>query len=296
MINVRFYVVMILLVMWAAAVFAAESTNEQETKMCEKVIFKKIRDVELRLHVFRPTQGQVNAGKPAAGIVFFFGGGWSRGSPKQFYPHCRYLAGRGMVAIGAEYRIKSLHGTPVSACVEDGKSALRWTRQHAVQLGVDPNRLAAGGGSAGGHVALCAALIDGCEAEAEDLAVSSVPNALVLFNPVVDATGKLAALFDGREQELSPMHHIKKGIGPSIIFHGTADQIVPVEDVRRFAKLMTKAQNRCELVEFDGMEHGFFNFGRHGGKPYQETVRLMDDFLCSLGYLDKPILKDAPEK
>lgn len=298
MINARFYIVIILLVMSAAVVvFAAETEAEDESHMCEKVIFKKIGDVELRLHVFKPAPDDAGASKPPAGIVCFYGGGWRTGDPRQFYPHCRYLAGRGMVAIAAEYRIKSLHGTPVSACVEDGKSAVRWIRQHAAQLGLDPNRLAAAGGSAGGHVALCAALIEGFEAEGEDLSVSSVPDALVLFNPAVDATGKLAALFDGREQELSPIHHIKKGIGPSLVFHGTADKIVPVEDVRRFAKLMTDAANRCELVEFEGMEHAFFNFGRHGSKPYEQTVRLMDDFLCSLGYLNKPTLhKNAPEK
>ena len=72
--------------------------------------------------------------RPAA--VFFFGGGWVGGSPRQFYPKCHLLAERGMVAISAEYRTKKSHGTDPRACVEDGKSAARWIHEHAAELGM----------------------------------------------------------------------------------------------------------------------------------------------------------------
>ena len=68
--------------------------------------------------------------------------------------------------------------------VKDGKSAVRWIRANAARLGIDPDRLAAGGGSAGGHVAAATATTQGIEEEGEDTSVSSRPCALVLFNPV----------------------------------------------------------------------------------------------------------------
>ena len=110
--------------------------------------------VTLNLHVFTPPGHQPSHQRPA--IVFFFGGGWVDGSASHFHPQCEYLASRGMVAISAEYRVKNLHGTTPQECVKDGKSAIRYVRQNAAALGIDPNRIAAGGGSAGGHVAAAA--------------------------------------------------------------------------------------------------------------------------------------------
>ena len=127
----------------------------------QRLLYKTAGEHSLFLHLFEPSRKGRARSRPA--IVFFFGGGWNGGSPSQFYPHCRYLADRGMVALAAEYRIKNTHGTPPSACVEDGKSALRWIRSHAPDLGIDPNRIAAGGGSAGGHVAAAVATTEGFE-------------------------------------------------------------------------------------------------------------------------------------
>ena len=114
--------------------------------------YKDVGGHKLNLHIFRsPAHSPTKEPKPA--VVFFFGGGWVGGTPTQFYPQCQHLAKRGMVAISAEYRVKSRHHATPFDCVEDGKSALRWVRTHAEKLGIDPDRIAAGGGSAGGHVA-----------------------------------------------------------------------------------------------------------------------------------------------
>jgi len=118
----------------------------------KEVLYKAVGETELKLHVFTPEGHRASDKRPA--IVFFFGGGWNGGSPSQFYPHCDYLASRGMVAAAAEYRVKSRNKTTPRECVKDGKSAVRWLRQHAGELGIDPKRVAAGGGSAGGHVLL----------------------------------------------------------------------------------------------------------------------------------------------
>ena len=118
-------------------------------------------------------------------IVFFFGGGWTSGKLEQFEPQASHLARRGMVAARADYRVKSRHGVTPKECVEDAKSAVRWMRANAAKLGVDPDRIVAAGGSAGGHIAACTAFSPGLDAEGEDANVSSKPNALVLFNPVL---------------------------------------------------------------------------------------------------------------
>jgi len=257
-----------------------------------EVVYKTTSQGELKLHIFEPPKREEKVLSPA--IVFFFGGGWAGGSPTQFYHQCDYFASRGMVAISAEYRVKSRHGTSPFECVADGKSAIRWVRANAAQLGVDPNKIIAGGGSAGGHVAACTGIIEGFEEENEDHNISSKPNALVLFNPAVDLVGiakgakakeRFAEVFN-RRKEISPLHYVKAGAPACIIFHGTADQTVPFESVQRFCKAMKEAGNICQLVPFEGKGHGFFNYGRdEDNKSFKETVRAADKFLTSLGYL-----------
>jgi acetyl esterase/lipase len=215
---------------------------------------------ELRLHVFEPA-GLKPADQRTA-VVFFFGGGWSGGDPAQFYQQARFLADRGMVGISAEYRVKSRHGTTPFECVKDGKSAIRWVREHASELGVDPKRIVAAGGSAGGHVAACAGVIEGREEAGENTTIGSVPDAMILMNPVLDTTprGAGAPLFKPDQQTaLSPCHHVRPNLPPTLIFHGTADKTVPFENAERFTRLMKEADNTCDLVAFDGRGHGFFN-------------------------------------
>src|SRR5262245_1847736 len=123
----------------------------------EKYVFKKTADAELAIHLHFPADWKASDQRPA--IVFFFGGGWTSGSVEQFRPQAEYLAGRGMVAARADYRVKSRQNVTPDKCVEDCKSAVRWLRQHAAALGIDPNRIAAGGGSAGGHTAAATAIV-----------------------------------------------------------------------------------------------------------------------------------------
>ena len=246
-------------------------------------IYKTTPQGELAIHIFEP-----DTDEQTAAIVFFFGGGWTGGTPKQFFPHCQYLSERGIFAASAEYRIKSKHNTSPYECVEDGKSAIRWLRAHADKLNIDPNRIASGGGSAGGHVGACTGTVPSQDAPDEDMAVSSRPNAMVLFNPVVDvmALKRLAERFPGDPRAISPFHHICSNQPPTIIFHGTDDTTVPYEQAQRFTKAMREAGNTCELCAYEGRGHGFFNHGRSDGSDYEQTVAQMDDFLVQLGYLN----------
>jgi acetyl esterase len=293
--------------LWAGMLLAAEGPKRKPVRRGPQVepdkaiVYKTTKDakgkeVELRLHVFLPAGHK--AGDKRAAIVFFFGGGWVGGSPGQFYQHCKYLALRGMVAMSAEYRVGKRHGTDPFACVADGKSAVRYVRAHAEKLGVDPKRIASGGGSAGGHVAACTGVIAGLEEEGEDTALSSKPDAMVLFNPVIDCSqkGYGYSRLKERYKAISPVHNVGKGVPPTIVFHGTADKTVPFSNVEAFREAMKKAGNRCEVVAFEGAGHGFFNFGRGGGAAYVKTVRAADEFLASLGWLTgEPTIK-PPEK
>jgi acetyl esterase/lipase len=258
-------------------------------------VYKTVGDVELRLYIFAPGEHKASDRRPA--IVFFFGGGWVGGSPKQFEHHARYFASRGMVAMTADYRVRNRHKTTPFECVADGKSAVRWVRANAGRLGIDPERIVASGGSAGGHVAAATAFLEGFDEPTEDAEISSKPNALVLFNPVIDTTpkGYGSKRLGEKARSLSPVHHVKPGAPPAIVFHGGADRTVPHENVERFRDEMKKAGNRCELVSFDGEGHGFFNYGRKGNKAFVATVRRADEFLASLGYLKGPPALEPPK-
>ena len=255
-------------------------------------LYKEIDGIKLHLYIFAPNVHRAGDRRPA--VVFFFGGGWKNGSPTQFEPHCRYLASRGMVAATAEYRVESRHKTTPFECVKDGKSAVRWIRTHAVELGIDPDRIAAGGGSAGGHVAAATGVVPGLEEQDEDGGVSAKPNALVLFNPVYD-NGPEGYGFDRvkeRYREISPFHNIAKEAPPTIVFLGTKDALIPLSTAKAYAAKMEAVGSRCDTHFYEGQPHGFFNKGRSNGKYYAATVREMDRFLASLGWIDgKPTIQ-----
>jgi acetyl esterase/lipase len=220
--------------------------------------------------------------------VFFFGGGWVQGAPTQFNEHSLYFASRGLVCIQAEYRlVDRANPAPPLVCVYDARSALRWVRSHAAELGVDPKRIAAGGGSAGGHLAAHAGMVDALDDPSDDPIISPKANALLLFNPVLDnGPGGFGTKAIGeRYPEFSPAHNVSPDDPPMILFLGSQDKLIPVATVERLKSNMEKAGVRCELRIYEGQGHGFFNAKGGGGKYYALTVREADRFLASLGWL-----------
>jgi acetyl esterase/lipase len=254
----------------------------------ESRVYKSIGEVKLSLHVFRSAERPKSDPKieklPA--IVFFFGGGWNSGSVTQFVKRGEYLASRGMVAVIADYRVKSRHGVTPIECVADAKSAIRWVRMHAGEFGIDANRTVAAGGSAGGHLAAATALTKGLDEKSEAPKISSAPDALALFNPALDLSApRLREMIGERALEISPLHQVRRGAPPTIIFHGTAVTTVPFKQAEEFCAAMKKHSARCELKSDEGRAHGFFNYGRGDGEDYFSTLRALDEFLISLGYL-----------
>ena len=255
-------------------------------------VYKKVGERELRLYVVKPGDWQATDQRPA--LVLFHGGGWVGGSPTQFNDQATYLAQRGMVCIQVEYRlVKDVPGPPLQ-CVQDAKSAMRWVRSHAAELGVDPQRIGAGGGSAGGHLAAFVGLVNGLDDPQDDLQVSPKANALVLFNPVFDngpERGWGQQRVGDRYREFSPAHNITSDDPPAIVFLGRNDALIAVDVVARFQANMTAAKVRCEAFYYDGQPHGFFN------KDPWKTVTLIetDKFLASLGWLTGEPTLQKPE-
>jgi acetyl esterase/lipase len=254
------------------------------------IVFKSIESVNLSLHIFNPKNHKIFDTTPV--ILFFFGGGWTGGTPKQFYEQARYFADKGIVAISAEYRVFKTHGTTPFDALTDAKSAIRWVRQHAQELGINPDKIVASGGSAGGHLAACTELIGGYENTREDLSISSKPNAMILYNPVLDTTEKGYGLDKvGKENKtlISPIHHIRAGVVPTIVFHGKADKTVPFENAQILCSLLKEAKNDCQLESYEGKGHGFFNGEYFHGDKADITV-YADIIQKSYSFLDSRLI------
>ena len=247
------------------------------------MVYKRVGDVRLTLFLHYPVEEPGGGDLPA--VVLFHGGGWANGSPSQFDDQCRHLAGRGVVGITAAYRLLNANTDTAFDCVADAKSAIRWVRQNAQSLGIDPNRIAAGGGSAGGHIA-AAATIEPAADESPGSDVSCRPDALVLFNAVLDNSpdGLAHKLFGERYREVSPFHNIREGLPPTLIMLGTEDGIISVESAQSYQGRMQEAAVRCDLRLYEGQKHGFFNKSR-SVEMYRATVADMDAFLTDLGWM-----------
>jgi acetyl esterase/lipase len=262
--------------------------QEKAKPSVETLTYKKTKEGDLPLTVHFPPDWNKEDKRPA--IVFFFGGGWTGGRVTQFEPQAAYLASRGMVAARADYRVKSRHNVTPAQCVEDAKSAIRWVRQNAGRLGVDPDRIVAAGGSAGGHIAACTAS-PGLDAADEDSSISSKPNALVLFNPVTrfDGIPELMTRVGNDEKlgkAISPTLHLSKQTPPALLLYGKEDRLL--KQGEEYVARSKEVGHRAELFLADGVGHGFFN-----RSPWQErTSRRMDEFLGSLRYVvGEPTIK-----
>ena len=274
--------IIVLIVSLLSTYAVAVAAQESERVPDHVLVYKEVGALELHMSIFLPEGHAV--GDQRSAIVLFHGGGWTSGAPSTFYKHCEYLASRGMVAMSAEYRLISKHHTTPRECVMDGKSAIRWIRENARALGVDPDQIVAGGSSAGGHLAAATATTTGFEEAGEDLTVSSRPNALVLLDPVYDngPGGFRHALVKDYWEAFSPMHNISETTPPTIVFLGTKDKYLPVETAKEYKRRMEAKGRRCDLHLYEGGRHGFYK----SPKYYKETTIEMDRFLASLGLLE----------
>ena len=249
----------------------------------ETIIYKTVGNIPLEMHLFFPEDTLPRVRRPA--IVFFHGGGWSVGKAEWAFSRCQYFASRGMVAASAQYRLMDRHNTTPVESIADAKSAIRWIRQSADELNIDPDRIAAGGWSAGGHIAACAGIINKFDESTEDPGISSVPDAMVFWFPAVNLSGDnwFRQILRGKVDvdNVDPIQHIRSGLSPAIIFQGTADTTVPFYGVKIFSDKMKEAGNRCDLHVYEGRPHLFHSIQ----DDYIDTMIKVDLFFTSLGYL-----------
>lgn len=254
-------------------------------------VFRKVGDLELRLHVVKPVGWAKENRRPC--FVSFFGGGWNSGSPERSIGWAKWAASQGLVGIAPDYRTRDrLGGTPED-CVSDGRAAVRWIEEHAAEMGVDPKQIIAMGGSAGGHVAAWTA-IPSPGLGKDDPAPKVLPAALVLLNPVTDTKdsgyggtkrfGKDAA----RALAASVPDQMPAKMPPTIVFHATADTTVPYANSVAFRDKLVKAGNRCELVTFEGLGHSYNSskYGEAGKAADKKTRADVAIFLTSLGLIN----------
>ncbi len=280
--TLKYCILVICLVLLSGS--SAETTeyaNKQESqpvKEIEKFIYKETSQSDLAIYVHFPP-GWVKQDKRPA-IVFFAGGGV--GTADQFKYQAEYLASRGMVAARAEYRGKLRGGATIDKCIEDGKSAVRSLRKNFSMLGIDPNRIAASGGSSGGHMAACAYTTKGLEAREEDLTVLSKPDLLVLFNPVLDLSvpmySKYVKDMPVPVEMISPNLNLAEKTPPTILFYGTKDPLLA--QGKAYLNQARQLGFEASLYTADGVDHGFFN-----NEPWlSKTLYLADVFLSKHGY------------
>lgn len=254
----------------------------------EGYAYKSVQGTDLGAYVFRPQEGEAPAGGRAAAL-FLCSSNWDNGLVSQFAPHALYLASRGMTGILIDYRVTARFPgcTPLDA-MADARSAVRWVRAHAKELDINPKRIAGCGGSAGAHAILSAALRKDGDDPADDLSVSCVPDALVLFNPILDTStkGVFSEKFPDAKAagRASLMRHVRRRLPPMLIIHGTQDRVVPYEQSVRFKKKNWWRRNDCHLLPYEAQGHGFFNFN-FDVRLYEHTLNDMDRFLVAVDFL-----------
>jgi acetyl esterase len=263
--------------------------NKELLKTAREEIYKTVGDINLPVYIWEPPAEKAPP-YPKSVAAFFFSSGWDNGQVAQFAPHCVYLASRGMMTMAFDYRVTNRYpgGGPLEA-IADAKTAIRWIRLNAVELGINPGKIVGIGGSGGAHAMASAAMLKGFDDPAESGGSNASPNALVLFNPVLD-TSKYGFGLDrfpdaGVAKEANLIRAINKGLPPMLIMHGTADRVVPFANSLEFAKKVSKKKNACRLIEFEGQGHGFFNFNL-SFEMYEATLMAVDEFLVELGFIE----------
>lgn len=246
---------------------------------------------KLLVDIFRPETN----GQRVAAIVFVHGGGWSGGDKKDFRELARGMARQGYASFCVGYRLVKPDGNRYPAQLDDVQRAVRWIRGHAAKYNVDPNRIGAMGGSAGGHLAALLGTTDTRDNSDPALAKysSRVTCVVDIFGPadltadfstnqvgqlnvqtlINNLLGKPPKDAPKEFRDASPIFRIDAHTVPFLIFHGSIDPLVPVDQSRRFDAALRKAGIESKLIIFEGEGHGF------GQKEHLETfVKETRDF------------------
>jgi len=274
-----------------AASDAPDDTAEVTVPPGKEFIYKQSNGEPQKLEVYFPANWDPKTSK-VPGVIFFHGGSWTGGNLKQFQNACQYLASRGLVAATANYRMIPKKDRPAlpsgesykRTCITDAKSAIRWMKQHATELGIDPQRLIVGGGSAGGHVAVLATTNPGLDDPSDSKEFDTSVVACLLFNPAFQAA-------DSEDSEVDAFQHLQANTAPAILFFGAGDNQFKPSAEALLKQLKTLGNTGTELWIAEGQKHGFFNH-----QPWQDlTLAQADRFLVAHGLLVGPGTLSPPE-
>jgi acetyl esterase len=267
--------------------------NDQVIHMQE--VYKTVDTFQLKIDIFSTSQSLKRENNTA--MVFFHGGGWAFGTPNEFFTTCERYARMGVVTYSVAYRLSTENGvtphkliSPIES-VMDAKSAMRWVRTNAGKFHIDKSKIVAAGQSAGGHLALCTAMIDDYNEKSDNLRISCRPDAILLFSACVNAVegwcDRLLADRRSKIWSISPAHNIKRGLPPMIEFHGEYDEQVPIWTVQFFESAMNKEGNYFEVHTYKGMRH-YLGEGNPKYSRYfdDDILNVADHFLRQFNLLD----------
>ena len=248
------------------------------------IVFGKGGDLDLLLDVYHPPEG-VTPKRMA--IVHLFGGGFFVGNKNAGYiiNDAKALGARGYTNISANYRLQSQGSWP--AQIHDVKAAIRWTRANAARLGVDADKIAVAGYSAGGMLALMAAGTNGkpeLEGAGGTPGVSSNVNACIGVYPLASAQTATGLFPEGQATPeniaaASPTSYIGAGFAPTIFVHGTADTTVPLASSMDFFNKLLAAGVPTALTAIQGAAHAFDNAALDAVEVMAQSIDLFLDRL-----------------
>jgi acetyl esterase/lipase len=255
--------------------------------------FGKGGDIELKLDLARPAQGD----GPFPAVVCVHGGSWKGGKRQDLARTIEVLAQHGYVAAAIDYRLSKQASFP--APLEDCKAAVRWLRANAKTYKINPDRIGAVGFSAGGHLVCLLGTTrkaDGLEGKGGNADQSSQVQAVVSFFGPTDFTKKtwpddlekstLAPMVGGRYadnpdlyKKASPITYVTKEAPPFLFFHGTEDWVVAIRHSRVLAEKLEAAGVSAQVITVEGEGHGW-----HGQKLLKSFNQMVD-------FLDRELKK-----
>jgi acetyl esterase/lipase len=247
--------------------------DEKGVTVERDILYGSADGEKLLLDIYRPEQQ--NAPGPA--VVLIHGGGGKDGDKKDFRDLALYLAKSGYVSFSISYRLVKPQSNKYPAQLDDVQRAMRWIRANSQKYKIDPTLVAALGASAGGHLVSLLGMLETRDNSDPALAAySSKANLVVnLFGPgdltvpfpvipelnvqelVNDFIGKPYNQAPDLYRDASPIFHIDRKTVPFLIFHGTADPLVPVAQSDKLAEVLRKAGVETTYVRFEGEGHGF---------------------------------------
>lgn len=269
--------------------------RRRDVEVVRDVPFAEAGGQTLRLDIFRPKE----PGRRRPAVLQIHGGAWVLGFKEyQGIPLLTHLAANGWVGFNIDYRLSPKATFPEHLI--DCKRALAWIREHAEELGVDPDFIVVTGGSAGGHLAALMGLTPGDpEYQPGFEGVDTSVHAAVVFYGVFDFTNDLGTRpphyramlervvmkkrYDADPdafRRASPVHRVREDAPTFLVVHGRRDTLTPVEDARHFVEKLRAVSHKPALyVEVDGAEHAFDTFPSVRTVPIIEAI---ERFLDSL--------------